>query len=141
MFFEIRTLAFGAVTASMIAYLFAQYCDVQLFHFWKWLTGGRHLWLRNNGSTIISQLVDTTAVILITHFYASALPIVADQPLWPQLFTLIASGYAFKVIVAIVDTVPIYVLVGRLRPFLGIARNEEIGPGEEAVVASADARY
>ena len=140
-FFEIRTLAFGAVTASMIAYLFAQYCDVQLFHFWKWLTGGRHLWLRNNGSTIISQLVDTTAVILITHFYASALPIVADQPLWPQLFTLIASGYAFKVIVAIVDTVPIYVLVGRLRPFLGIARNEEIGPGEEAVVASADARY
>ena len=140
-FFEIRTLAFGAVTASMIAYLFAQYCDVQLFHFWKWLTGGRHLWLRNNGSTIISQLVDTVAVILITHFYASALPIVADDPLWPQLFTFIASGYAFKVIVAIVDTAPIYLLVGRLRPFLGIARNEEIGPGDEAVVASADARY
>lgn len=140
-FFEIRTLAFGAVTASMIAYLFAQYCDVQLFHFWKWLTGGRHLWLRNNGSTLVSQLVDTVAVILITHFYASALPIIVNEPLWPQLFTFIASGYAFKVIVAIVDTGPIYVIVGRLRPFLGIARNEEIGPGDDAVVSSSDARY
>lgn len=140
-FFEIRTLAFGAVTASMIAYLFAQWCDVQLFHFWKWLTGGRHLWLRNNGSTLVSQLVDTTAVILITHFYANALPIVDSESLWPQLFTFIASGYAFKVIVAVVDTGPIYLIVGRLRPFLGIARNEEIGPGDDPVVAASDARY
>lgn len=140
-FFEVRTLAFGAVTASMIAYLFAQWCDVQLFHFWKWLTGGRHLWLRNNGSTLISQLVDTVAVILITHFYANALPIVDTDPLWPQLLTFIASGYVFKVVVALVDTGPIYALVGWLRPFLGIARNEEIGPGEDAVVAATDARY
>ena len=140
-FFEIRTLAFGAVTASMIAYLVAQWCDVQLFHFWKWLTGGRHLWLRNNGSTLVSQLVDTTAVILITHFYANALPIVDAESLWPQLFTFIASGYAFKVIVALVDTGPIYLIVGRLRPFLGIDRNEEIGPGDDPVVAASDARY
>ena len=140
-FFEIRTLAFGAVTASMIAYLVAQWCDVQLFHFWKWLTGGRHLWLRNNGSTLVSQLVDTTAVILITHFYANALPIVDAESLWPQLFTFIASGYAFKVIVALVDTGPIYLIVGRLRPFLGIANNEEIGPGDDPVVAASDARY
>ena len=140
-FFEIRTLAFGAVTASMIAYLVAQWCDVQLFHFWKWLTGGRHLWLRNNGSTLVSQLVDTTAVILITHFYANALPIVDSEALWPQLFTFIASGYAFKVIVAVVDTGPIYLIVGRLRPFLGIASNEEIGPGDDPVVAASDARY
>jgi len=140
-FYEVRTLAFGAVTASMIAYLVAQWCDVQLFHFWKWLTGGRHLWLRNNGSTLVSQLVDTTAVILITHFYAKALPIVETDPLWPQLLTFIASGYAFKVIVALVDTGPIYLIVGRLRPFLGIARNEEIGPGDDPVVAASDARY
>ena len=140
-FFEIRTLAFGAVTASMIAYLFAQWCDVQLFHFWKWLTGGRHLWLRNNGSTLVSQLVDTTAVILITHFYAGALPIVDEAPLWPQLLTYIASGYVFKVVVAVVDTGPIYLLVGWLRPFLGIARNEEIGPGDDPVMAVSDGRY
>ena len=125
-FFEIRTLAFGAVTASMIAYLTAQFCDVRLFHFWKRLTGGKHLWLRNNASTMVSQLVDTTAVILITHFYANALPIDHDAPLWPQLVTFIASGYAFKFFVAMIDTVPLYILVKRLRNYLGMSANEEL---------------
>ena len=135
-FFEIRTLAFGAVTASMVAYLAAQWCDVQLFHLWKRLTKGRYLWLRNNGSTLVSQLVDTSAVILITHFYAGALPVDAERPLWPQLLTFIASGYAFKLAVALADTGPIYLLVARLRPFLGIDRHQEIGPGERPVPAT-----
>src|SRR5690606_2801934 len=50
----------GAVLASMVAYMAAQFCDVYLFHFWKRLTRGKHLWLRNNGSTMVSQLVDAT---------------------------------------------------------------------------------
>jgi len=108
LFFEIRALTFGAVAASMIAYISAQFCDVFLFHFWKRLTKGRHLWLRNNGSTLISQLVDTIAVILITHFYARALPLEADSALWPQLLFFIASGYSFKVVVALLDTLPFY---------------------------------
>ena len=53
--------AWRIIAASMIAYLFAQFIDVRIFHFWKKLTNGKHLWLRNNGSTIASQLVDTTA--------------------------------------------------------------------------------
>ena len=68
-FFEVRVLTFGGVFASMIAYISAQFCDVYIFHYLKKLTKGKHLWLRNNGSTLISQLVDTTAVILVTHFY------------------------------------------------------------------------
>ena len=48
--------------ASMAAYLLAQMVDVQLFHFWKRVTRGKHLWLRNNGSTMISQLVDSLTV-------------------------------------------------------------------------------
>src|SRR5690606_25291183 len=55
-FIQIQHLAFGAVTASMIAYMAAQFCDVYVFHFWKRLTRGKHLWLRNNGSTMISQV-------------------------------------------------------------------------------------
>ncbi len=108
-FFEVRRLAFGAVAASMIAYLAAQLVDVQLFHFWKWLTRGRHLWLRNNGSTLVSQLVDTTAVILITHFYAHALPVQEQAPLAPQLLAFIATGYVFKLIAALLDTIPFYI--------------------------------
>ena len=136
-FFQVRDFAFATVAASMIAYLSAQWCDVQLFHLWKWLTGGRHLWLRNNGSTMVSQLVDTTAVILIAHFWAGALPNIADgEPLLPQLLVLIASGYVFKVTVALVDTGPVYLLVGWLRPFLGIDKDQELGPGDEPVALS-----
>jgi len=81
---------------------------VYLFHFWKRLTRGRHLWLRNNGSTMVSQLVDTVAVILITHYYAGALPIREGDPVAEQLFVFIVSGYAFKFVVALVDTIPFY---------------------------------
>ena len=124
-FFEIRELAFGAVAASMMAYLIAQFCDVRLFHFWKNLTQGKHLWLRNNASTMISQIVDTTAVILITHFYAQALPINGDEPIWPQLLVFIASGYVFKLVVAAADTGPIYLAVRYLRPYLGLSGHDE----------------
>lgn len=105
----LRTMAFGAVTASMVAYTVAQLVDVQLFHYWKKRTKGRHLWLRNNGSTLVSQLVDTIAVILITHFYAGALPIAPDEGLAGQLLTYVGSGYCFKLIVGVLDTAPFYV--------------------------------
>ena len=124
-FFEIRDLAFGAVAASMMAYLVAQFCDVRLFHFWKKVTAGKHLWLRNNASTMVSQIVDTTAVILITHFYAQALPVNGDEPIWPQLLVFIASGYVFKLMVALADTGPIYLAVRYLRPYLGLKGTEE----------------
>lgn len=117
-FFEVRTLAFGAVTASMIAYLVAQLVDVQVFHFWKRLTRGKHLWLRNNGSTLVSQLVDTTAVILITYFYARALPVDEDSPIWPQLLVFIATGYVFKLLAAMLDTIPFYLGAPLLARFL-----------------------
>lgn len=124
-FYEIRELAFGAVAASMLAYLIAQFVDVRLFHFWKKLTAGKHLWLRNNASTMVSQIVDTTAVILITHFYARALPVDDGEPIWPQLFVFIASGYVFKLVVAAADTGPIYLAVKYLRPYLGLKGTEE----------------
>jgi len=83
-----------AILGSMTAYLLAQFLDVRLFHFLKRATRGRHLWLRNNGSTLISQLVDTIAVVTILFH---------DQPSVP-LLTLIGASYAFKLLTALVDT-------------------------------------
>ncbi len=123
-FFAVRRLAFSAVSASMLAYLAAQLIDVRLFHMWKRLTAGRHLWLRNNGSTMVSQLVDTVAVILVTHFWARGLPLDETAALAPQLGLLIASGYAFKVFVAAADTLPFYLGVAWLRAYLGIEESE-----------------
>ena len=120
-FYRMRALTFGAVTASMFAYLAAQFCDVYLFHFWKKLTHGKHLWLRNNGSTLISQIVDTVAVILITHFYAHALPIPPNLPaseVWQKLLMFIVTGYVFKMVIALLDTIPFYILVGIFTRYL-----------------------
>jgi len=117
-FFEIRKLAFGAVGASMTAYLAAQLCDVYLFHFWKRLTRGKWLWLRNNGSTMISQMVDTIAVILITHFFAVSLTTQPSVPDWIELGVLIATGYTFKIVVALLDTIPFYIGVAILTRYL-----------------------
>ena len=103
-----------AVIASMVAYLLAQLVDVWLFHFWKRLTHGRHLWLRNNGSTLVSQLVDTVCVVLIT-FWAS---IAAGDVTGSQVLRWIAGGYAFKFCVGLLDTIPMYLLVGWLRGYL-----------------------
>ena len=124
-FFEIRALTFGAVTASMFAYMAAQFCDVYVFHFWKRVTKGRMLWVRNNGSTMISQLVDTTAVILITHYYAHALPIDPAQPVARQLALFIATGYVFKFLVAAFDTVPFYIGVRYLSRYLQLDPTRE----------------
>jgi uncharacterized integral membrane protein (TIGR00697 family) len=124
-FFEVRALTFGAVTASMVAYMAAQFCDVYVFHFWKRVTRGSMLWVRNNGSTMVSQLVDTTAVILITHFYAHALPVDPEHAVWPQLLLFIATGYAFKFVVAAVDTVPFYIGVHYLKGYLQLDPTRE----------------
>lgn len=119
-FYEIRKLTFGATFASMIAYLSAQFIDVHVFHYLKNLTKGKMLWLRNNGSTLTSQLVDSIAVILITHFYANALPINEAEPLMGQLLIFIFSGYIFKMVVALLDTIPFYLGTSFLKSYLRI---------------------
>ncbi len=120
LFYGIRSLAFGATLASMIAYLTAQFCDVHIFHYLKKRTKGKMLWLRNNGSTLISQLVDSTAVILITHYFANGLPIAEDKSLYTQLISFIISAYLFKVVVALLDTIPFYFGTKALRKYLHV---------------------
>lgn len=106
----------GAVFASMIAYLTAQYCDVQLFHFWRRLTKGKHLWLRNNFSTLVSQWVDSFMVVSVTF---GAMYYRGDLTL-QQLLVLMASNYLFKMTAALVDTGPFYFLTAKLNTYLQI---------------------
>ena len=112
----------GAVFASMMAYVAAQYCDVQLYHFWKRLTKGKHLWLRNNFSTLLSQLVDSIMVISVTF---GATFISGDISIY-TLLTLVGSNYAFKALCALVDTGPLYLAVHWLRRYLHLVPAEEI---------------
>tara|TARA_B100000678_G_scaffold241894_1_gene213006 strand:+ start:649 stop:1410 length:762 start_codon:yes stop_codon:yes gene_type:complete len=117
-FYDIRYMAFGATMASMIAYLTAQFVDVQVFHFVKAKTKGKKLWLRNNVSTLTSQLVDSIAVVLITYYYAKNLPVDEAEPVYEQLVIFILSAYLFKVIAALLDTIPFYLLTNSLKRYL-----------------------
>lgn len=105
------------ISASMIAYLFAQLIDVRIYHFWKKLTKGKFLWLRNNGSTIISQLVDTTLVVLVLFYGAKPND---------ELLQFIIDGWMFKALMALLDTPLLYAAVYSIRKYFGIKRHEEI---------------
>ncbi len=105
-----------AVAASMAAYLVAQVIDVQLFHFWKRLTKGRHLWLRNNGSTVGSQLVDTV-VVTTALFWGTSPPFMNGEVMGlAEIAPIIRDGFIFKAIVALIDTPLFYLGVAWLGP-------------------------
>lgn len=107
-----------AVAASMIAYLLAQYLDVRIFHFWKHLTGGKHLWLRNNLSTIPSQVVDTLTVLFVLCW--------AGQIPWDRFVPLFWNGFFFKTAFALIDTPAVYAVTWWLRRQLGLKFGEEV---------------
>lgn len=133
-FYAVRELAFGAVIASMLAYLTAQFVDVYVFHFWKGLTRGKHLWLRNNGSTLISQAVDTVLVILITYWIGGLDGMIGDDTdVTLLLITLILTGYVFKFVAALLDTPVIYLAVRLLSPFLHIDPTRDHDAGREQI--------
>ena len=119
-FYQMRQFTFAATLASMIAYMAAQFCDVQIFHYFKQKTKGKHLWLRNNASTLTSQLIDSIAVILISYFFANALPMDPRFEVSTQLFYFIVSSYLFKVVFALLDTIPFYYGTNFLRKYLKI---------------------
>ena len=124
-FLVIRDNTQATVVASMIAYLLAQFCDVRVFHFFKKLTKGKHLWLRNNASTLSSQLIDSTTVMLIAHYQVNAFNLQGKSNLVESLIILILSSYFFKFIIALLDTIPFYFLVNVLSKYLNINTQEE----------------
>ena len=113
-FSKVFGLTGPAFFASMVAYLTAQLIDVRIFHFWKRLTKGKHLWLRNNASTIFSQLVDTS-VILIILCSAGVIE-------WERFYGLWMMGWLFKVLVALIDTPIIYGIIYLLKGKIDIAK-------------------
>jgi uncharacterized integral membrane protein (TIGR00697 family) len=117
-FTKVFSLSPLAVLASMIAYLLAQFVDIRIYHFWKKLTKGKMLWLRNNFSTFASQFLDTFSVILLLSIFG-ILP-------WDLFYGLVLSGFIFKVLVAALDTPLLYLFVWMFRKKFGLAEGEEI---------------
>lgn len=117
-FNQVFSLSPLAVLASMIAYLLAQFVDIRIYHFWKKITQGKHLWLRNNFSTFASQFLDTFTVILLLCFFGVLS--------WDMFLGLVVSGFIFKVLVAAIDTPFLYLFVYLIRKRFGLKIGEEI---------------
>ena len=117
-FTKVFSLSPLAVLASMIAYLLAQFVDIKIYHFWKNLTQGKMLWVRNNFSTFTSQFLDTFSVVLLLCLFG-ILP-------WDLFVGLVMSGFVFKVIVAALDTPLLYLLVWIFRKKFELKLGEEI---------------
>ncbi len=92
--------------ASLTAYIISQLHDVWAFHFWKEKTKGRFLWLRNNASTMVSQLIDnaTFTFLFFVVFNPQIFAQIGAQGVW-EIFV---TSYIMKFIVAVCDTPFIY---------------------------------
>jgi len=119
-FYTVRKIALGSIVGSMAAYFLAQFIDVQIFHYLKKKTNGKMLWLRNNASTLVSQLVDTIVVMLIVHYLADGFGLKKESSdiVFQTLFNLIVSSYLFKFVIALIDTIPFYLGVKGLKRYL-----------------------
>ena len=118
---ETYVMVFGnswrVIGASMTAYIIAQLVDVQLYEFWKKRTKGKMLWLRNNGSTIFSQFVDTVLVVSVLFIGVKSST---------EIVSIITDGWLFKVICALIDTPIVYVSVFLIRKYFKLKPGEEI---------------
>ncbi|CCO23466.1 queuosine precursor transporter [Maridesulfovibrio hydrothermalis] len=92
------------ILASLVAYLVSQTHDVWLFHLLRRITGGSHLWLRNNVSTVVSQFIDST--IFVTIAFYGVMPVT----------DIILGQWLAKIVIAMIDTPFVYLGVSILRP-------------------------
>ncbi len=124
LFDEVFSPQYRIVVASIAAYLVSQHHDVWAFWMWRKATGGRHLWLRNNASTIVSQLIDSAIFITLAFGAPGALGAVVN---------MIFSMWLAKVLIALVDTPFVYLgvnLVSRVTgrvEFAGVLSNRVNG--------------
>lgn len=117
-FHRVFGLSALAVFASTTAYLVAQFVDIRIYHFWKNKTKGRHLWLRNNFSTISSQFLDTFSVLFLLCSFG-----VID---WKLFGILLLNGFLFKLLIALLDTPLLYLSVYWFRKKFNLKVGEEI---------------
>ena len=101
--------------ASVVALAVAQHLDVRLFANLKERTAGKYRWLRNCGSTFVSQGIDTVVFISLGFAIFPAIGLGGD-PTWGwSLVSIIVGQYAVKLVVAAIDTLPFYAVTSVLK--------------------------
>jgi hypothetical protein len=115
-------VAFGQTTsiviASLCAFALAQWLDVQVFTWLRHSTGGRYLWLRAQGSTVVSQMIDTLAVIYLAFV---VIPMLSGGQAWSlaDAFSVSLTNYVYKFLIAVGITPLLYAVHAAVDAYLG----------------------
>lgn len=106
------------VIASLCAFALAQWLDVSVFTWLRRLTGGKWLWLRAQGSTIVSQLIDTLAVIYLAFV---VIPMLTGAARWSvsDAFSVSLTNYVYKFLIAVGMTPALYIVHALVDAYLG----------------------
>jgi len=106
------------VVASLCAFALAQWLDVWIFTWLRRSTGGKWLWLRAQGSTIVSQLIDTVAVIYLAFV---VIPLVTGNEPWTlaNAFSVSMTNYVYKFLIAVGATPALYLVHAAVDGYLG----------------------
>ncbi|HTF90592.1 MAG TPA: queuosine precursor transporter [Planctomycetota bacterium] len=113
------------VVASMVAFLIGQWLDAQVFTYLRRRTGGRLLWLRSQGSTIVSQWIDSYVVIVLAFV---VLPMVSGGSPWPMATALAVAttNYVYKFAIAVGSTPVLYFAHSSVKGWLGVELAERM---------------
>lgn len=98
------------ILGSLVAFLVSQLLDAWIFQKLKKATGGKNVWLRATGSTIVSQLVDSFIVLFIAFGKSWG---------WQRVIAIGLVNYSYKFTMAVVLTPVIYLIEGRIEAYLG----------------------
>lgn len=114
-FESVLGLSTNIVMGSLAAYIVSQNWDVFAFDRIRTATGDGRLWLRNIGSTVTSQLLDTAIFVTVAFFLAPQLVGVGDAVPGFVLVQLIVGQYLLKLVIAVLETPLVYAVVGYVR--------------------------
>lgn len=110
------------IFSSLFAYFVAQMIDIQLYAWIKKMTGSRMLWLRNNGSTCASQLVDTLLIDIIYLYWGLGMSM-------EQVMPIMVFSYAFKSFFSIANTPLFYLCIYLCKlDWSALAKREDFDP-------------
>jgi uncharacterized integral membrane protein (TIGR00697 family) len=100
------------IVGSVTAFALSQLVDVGIFWLVRHKTGGRFLWMRATGSTVVSQLIDSIVVIGIAFWLPGKVKTA-------EFLSVAASNYAYKFLIALGMTPFIYIAHAAIDRFLG----------------------
>jgi uncharacterized integral membrane protein (TIGR00697 family) len=118
-FYAVFGQSLWIIVGSLVAFLFSQFVDVSIFWLLRDKTGGKMMWLRSTGSTIISQLIDTFVVLGIAFWLPGKMTTAV-------FLNAALTGYTFKLIIAVCLTPLIYVGHAAIEKYLGDEFSDEV---------------